>query len=429
MVLSRLQPTWWHRVEGWYLAYALLGISTAGVAPMVLPLVVSRSGSPADVGLVMAAISLGGLTAPLWGGLAEHYRWHRGLLVGGLCVIAFAFMAFASVSSVPLWLGLAVIQGSGVAGATTVANLFVVEVHPQEEWDERIGWLQTFYGSGQVAGMLLAAGIIQASLEAGVWMAAGITALAVVLGWRTTRTPVAAVSPKPVVIHPVRHGDLARRCPQQLYHHLTPDLVRQLRRVLQGPFRHFLLLWLCTLLGSSAFFALYPVLMREVFGITASLSAAAFAVAAGLRLMVYVPAGYWSHRVGPTRVLRTAIGVRLCAMVVLLSLGLGSVGAPSWLVLPTVILIALSWALLSVSSTALAVRLSPVNEGEGIGMLNAVTALADMLGARLGGWCAARWGYNAATGVAVVGLAVGFALALVLQPDPGESLGCHAGQG
>jgi len=116
-------------------------------------------------------------------------------------------------------------------------------------------------------------------------------------------------------------------------------------------------------------------------------------------------------------------------MVVLLSLGLGSVGAPSWLVLPTVIPIALSWALLSVSSTALAVRLSPVNEGESIGMLNAVTALADMLGALLGGWCAARWGYNAASGVAVVGLAVGFVLALVLQPDPGERLGCHAGQG
>jgi hypothetical protein len=31
----------------------------------------------------------------------------------------------------------------GVAGATTVANLFVVEVHPEAEWDERIAWLYT----------------------------------------------------------------------------------------------------------------------------------------------------------------------------------------------------------------------------------------------------------------------------------------------
>jgi len=32
---------------------------------------------------------------------------------------------------------------------------------------------------------------------------------------------LAAVSPKPVVIHTVRHRDLAHRCPQRLYHLVT----------------------------------------------------------------------------------------------------------------------------------------------------------------------------------------------------------------
>jgi MFS family permease len=67
-------------VEPWYWAYALLGLTAAGVTPILLPLAVSRMGSAADIGLVMAAISLGGMLAPLWGRLADQYRLHRLLL-------------------------------------------------------------------------------------------------------------------------------------------------------------------------------------------------------------------------------------------------------------------------------------------------------------------------------------------------------------
>lgn len=38
--------------------------------------------------------------------------------------------------------GLAILQGIGAAAAATVANLFLVEGHPQAEWDERGGRIQ-----------------------------------------------------------------------------------------------------------------------------------------------------------------------------------------------------------------------------------------------------------------------------------------------
>ena len=83
------KPRSWRRwVEPWYLAYALQGATVAGLAPILLPLAVSRASSATYVGLVMAAFSLGGLTAPLWGGLADRYRLHRWLLAGGLLVTA-----------------------------------------------------------------------------------------------------------------------------------------------------------------------------------------------------------------------------------------------------------------------------------------------------------------------------------------------------
>jgi hypothetical protein len=42
--------SWRQWVEPWYLAYALLGATIAGLAPILLPLTVSRIGKAADVG-------------------------------------------------------------------------------------------------------------------------------------------------------------------------------------------------------------------------------------------------------------------------------------------------------------------------------------------------------------------------------------------
>jgi hypothetical protein len=67
---------------------ALLRASAAGLVPMLLPLVVHRSRGAAYVGWVVAAYNLAGLTAPLWRILADRYRLHRCLVVGGDIIAA-----------------------------------------------------------------------------------------------------------------------------------------------------------------------------------------------------------------------------------------------------------------------------------------------------------------------------------------------------
>src|SRR5262249_50367964 len=146
-----LSSRWPYGVAPWYVAYALLGTTATGVIPIVFPLTISRLGSPTDVGVVMAALSLGGLTAPLWGSLADRYRIHRWLLAGGCIVTAVGLAVLPFTTTRAAWLGLALVQGLGVAGASTVATLFVVEGYPETEWDTRIAWLHTFYDGGQVS--------------------------------------------------------------------------------------------------------------------------------------------------------------------------------------------------------------------------------------------------------------------------------------
>jgi hypothetical protein len=95
------------------------------------------------------------------------------------------------------WLGLALLQGLGVAGAATAATLFVVEVHPEAEWDERIAWLYTFYDGGHVSGLLLAAWVSQTDLRLSLPVLAGGTVVAAVLGWWTTRPLLHRCCPHP----------------------------------------------------------------------------------------------------------------------------------------------------------------------------------------------------------------------------------------
>jgi len=150
-------------IEPWYLAYGLLGAAVAGVAPMLLPLIVNTAGSATKVGLVMAAFNLAGITAPLWGNLADRRRIHRLLLAGGLALTGVALFLFSRHDSVGWWIVMAFLLSMGSAAASTVANLFIVEAHPEGEWDQRIGWLQTFYGGGQVLGLLIAAAVTATS--------------------------------------------------------------------------------------------------------------------------------------------------------------------------------------------------------------------------------------------------------------------------
>jgi DHA1 family tetracycline resistance protein-like MFS transporter len=403
-------------IEGWYSSYALLGLSAAGLVPILLPLVVSRTNGAAGIGLVMAAFSLGGLTSPVWGGLADRFRLHHRLLVGGLIGTAFGAALFPLTVSLSLRTGLAFVAGIGLASASTVANLFIVEVHPESEWDARIGWLQTFYSGGQVLGLVIAGLIGQSRPEAGLWLAGGVSVAAIipaVIG--TRREPRILLKRRPVLSRPAHHAEWPAGSPQHLYHHLTMQGLRMFFAPFRTPFGLFLAAWLLSFSGSAAFFSFYPVLMQNVYGVLPALSSTGYALAAGLGLVLYAPAGTWSMRRGPQPIFRDALVLRIAAFLGLALLSAVSTPGRGWLALLFFSFVVLAWSLLSVSSTALVASLSPENEGEGMGIFNAVTALSGVIGAAVGGWAANLWGYAAIPIMGIIGVGAGLIMLLAAR--------------
>jgi MFS transporter, DHA1 family, tetracycline resistance protein len=415
LVEDQIKPSWRQWIEPWYLVYALMGAVIAGLIPVILPLAAIKIGSVGQVGLIVAAVNLGGLTAPVWGWLADRYRLHRWLLVAGLLVSAVGSAMIALTALPRAWLGLSLLLGVGAASSATVANLFVIETHPRSEWDERIGWLQAFYGAGQVVGLFLAGALSQVSLRSGLVVSAGLMAVAALLGWLTTSLPPTPSGAKPVLLHPARHGDWVVLSPQRLFHHLDLHTIRLIGPSLRSPFGIFILAWLLATTGAAAVFSQYPLLMQQSFGITSGISSLAFALVAGVGLALYTPAGHWSEQHAPARVLRVGLGLRLLAFSALLYLSLAHFTSRSWLAILSFALVVLAWSLLIVGGTALAARLSPASEGEGLGVFNAATALANVFGAVAGGWVAGRWGYSFLSLWAVIGISLGLVISFTLH--------------
>jgi MFS family permease len=122
--------------EPWFLAYGCLGIVQGGMLPLLLPL---SSGGMAHAGVIVGMMNLAGLIAPFWGHLADRRRLHRQILLAGMLVTLVPLLLMPADLGLPLKAALAGLLGLGFAAANTVANMFIVEVRPKQEWDARIG--------------------------------------------------------------------------------------------------------------------------------------------------------------------------------------------------------------------------------------------------------------------------------------------------
>ena len=302
-----------------YLAGSSMGlVRRSGVLPMLLPLLVTFVSHRLDfVAYVTGAYNLGLLSAPLIGALAERSGAYRLLFLGGLAVIGVGTTGIPIVSDLGSWLVLGIAVGAGTAAVTVVGNLLIVDFVPAVEWETRLGWLRGSAARGRWWGCWLRRCLPRATSPAGLWVAAATTVPALVVG--RIGLPVGNPSVKPLSSPGL--GPL----PHQAHRLRWADASR-LPEMLRHPFGRFLLSWFAYNLGVAAFFAYFPLLMRRGFGITPSVTAIAYAVAAAVGTALFVLAGQWAGRYGDRLLYLAALAVRL--------LGFGLLGVFMLLAVP-----------------------------------------------------------------------------------------------
>jgi len=402
-------------IEPWFLVYACLGVVQGGMLPLLLPL---SAGGSTHAGLIVGVMNLAGVSAPFWGHLADRRRLHRQVLLAGMLAAFVALLAMPTDIGLPLKTVFAAILGVGFAAANTVANMFIVEVRPPDEWDERIGALQALSGVGQVLGLLLA-GVIGGRFALAYGVAAALVAASVpmaLLTLRGIRVPV-PVPRAMAAAHPPLGGEGWGGSPERMFHISTWKGLGRLLCELEMPFARLMIVWFVAFIAIGAVFTMLPLALIRVFGVSTGLPATTYAFAAAASLVVYPLVTRLSKRRSAGFALQAgfalrAIAIALLAVSFLWGPGGMSDGIPAAvpLALAGFVVLVVAWPLLGVSGTALAAQLAPGEKGEALGLFNASTALASAIGAFLGGWAMDVVGYGTVCMVAavIVALAVLF---------------------
>ena len=391
-------------IEPWFLAYACLGIVQGGMLPVLLPL---SPGGSTYAGTIVGVMNLAGLTAPFWGHLADRRRLHRQVLLAGILATLVALLLMPVHLGLPLKAVFAGILGLGFAAANTVANMFIVEVWPQEEWDNRIGALQALSGVGQVAGLLLA-GFVAGRVALAFGVAAALVAAALPIAWLTLRGDHVPVPRAAAAAHPPVGAEAWTCSPQRLFHIPTREGLKTSLCELETPLARLLIIWFVAFVAISAVLTMFPLAIIRAFGGSAELPATTYAFAAAGSLVLYPLAANIAKRRGAWLVLRAGFAARAVAIALLAVAFLPWMDSvPLALALGAFVVLVLAWPLLGVSGTALVAELTQGEKGEALGLFNASSSLAGAVGAFLGGWAMEVAGYGTvcAVGAIVVALA------------------------
>jgi MFS transporter, DHA1 family, tetracycline resistance protein len=446
-VTARTAPRRVRRIEPWFIPFALVNGAAVGLSPILLPLVAAAQGA-GHVGLVMGTFNIGAFAAPVAGALADRYRSYRGIAVACAALSAVSLWLFP-LASPAVQLPLALADGAGFAGAVTVANLLIVELRPQSEWNQRLGWLETALSVGQGGALVLAAWLTGLGARGGLMIAALVPAAAIPLALVLIPRVPGAPGPVPRAGGPPRAaaqapgapageqraaraghrlhdvgmvGEWGPASPSRVHHlHQRRRPLAGLRRsaaLLRGRFGWLLAAWIPAYAGSAIVFSLYPVLFQHAFGVAPRTSSLAFAVIVFVSLPIFALAGRISQRRGPAAALAGALAARVVLLAVLAALAAAG-QVPVVLPLAAFSGVLFAWSFLSVASPGLTGQLVPQAEGKAQGILAASSGLAGFAGSVAGGLAAARWGYPAALGIGSGATAAGLIIftATLLRPS------------
>ncbi|GAA3665531.1 MFS transporter [Nonomuraea antimicrobica] len=137
------------------LAVVLLNGGTMGAVQVGVPALATARDIPAATGLLVAAVSLGGIAGAAAYG-ARTWRWAVPVrLVGLLLALGLALAPLVLVGPLPLFWAVLFAAGLALNPALTTASLLVDEYAPGAQ-AEAFGWVSTALGMGSAAGSAVA---------------------------------------------------------------------------------------------------------------------------------------------------------------------------------------------------------------------------------------------------------------------------------
>jgi DHA1 family tetracycline resistance protein-like MFS transporter len=400
--------------EFWYTGYAFQAAVVFGTGGILMPIIVNNTGNAAKAGTVIAFFYIGQMLAPLIGRMTDRLGIHRITYMSGYVLLAIGLGLFPLTSLLWFWMGLAFVQGVGSGATNTAAAMFIVEFRPKDEWDGRIGWLQTAYGVGQCGGLLLVS-VLQSRPELGLVVSAFLMVPGLILGSR--KLPVIRVHHEPhekVFDHRRHHP---QRSVSNIMARYYADVVQSVRRLVAewySAYGLFILGWFFVMLATWLLGTLFPLVMKDALGVSYRLSSLYYALGAFIGIFAYAPSGTLGKKIGDGWVVIIGAVMTLFSLSCMTFLSYVNTGANAWIIPFVYIPIPIAWSPLMVGGTAWAAQLATFEEGEALGFFNAATAISSVISAFGAGFLGHHLGYGSVLLVGAVSAALAIACYVIL---------------
>ena len=341
---------------------------------------------------MLAIIGLGGLTAPIIGGLADKYQAHRWAQLVALLAYAVGGLLFAYADgNMALYYAASACFGIGSATLLMINPTFIVAAgFSQDNEAKRLARLNQTLVFGQlVAGLALAAltstGL---SYQNRFLMISGVALLSLVLTAATNKKAAQRILAEPPKADDAKSdaGDL--------------------RRILLSVFGLFLLAVMFSLFASSSLSGQFPTYMQQVFSIDPTISSITLSVSSVVTLMTLGMVGRWMAQSGPAPVWITAMLMYMVtgAAFIALSVGFDSIWSYFPLALYVVYLQAFAWQ--DMVQPALAARASTAGAATTQGFLLFVMASSYALVSILSAEAADAFGFASLAWLVLVGAVI-----------------------
>ena len=413
-ILHKVRDNIQRYAEPWYGGYSFQGAVILGLAPIALPLYVGLRKGAMEAGVVVAIFYLSQFIAPLLGSLIDRLKIHRLIYILSYIFIGVGCLLFPLSHHVVPWMILAALIGFGVAASNTVTNLYIVELHPKNQWDQRIGWLQTLYGTGQAGGLLLVA-VFGNHADWALYLSALLMIPGLYFGLKKLPNIKSNVIQKQTkskeLLH---HVASASSWPRPFKHFHIMGVINLFRQV-RGPFSFYILSVFFIMLSIWLIFNLYPLLMIHAYHINAHLSSLYYGIAATVGILAYPYSGSLANRIGDMPVLLIGIVMVLVSWFGMTIFSFFPTSMNAWLVPLFFMLTPIAWSPLIVVGTAMAPKMSHLLSGESIGIFNATVAIASCFGALLAGFIAHDLNYRMVVLVALMSIIIGLICILRLR--------------
>ncbi len=389
-------------IEIWYVAHLALGATQGVFIPILVPtFVLETTGEATLVGIAMALIGLGGLAAPVIGGMADKFRAHRWAQLGGLLAYALGGFIFATIGTSTFGiLGGAICFGVGSATLLMINPAFIVGAgfEPGNEATRLTRLNQTMIMGTLITGLVLsaltAAGL---SYEIRFLVLSAVALAAFAVAFISNAEAAARIKAPPAP------GEAAS----------TDVKALSIRELLFSRFGIILIAIFLVSTGHGVITGQFPNYMDRVFSVPAESSTLLLSISAIVTLVTIDLIGRWMGGSGPVPVWLSAVGMKAAVMIALGGLAIVSGGGLAAFIplgLYLFYMQGIAWA--DLVQPALVSRFSTAGAGLTQGMLMFAIALAFGVGGILSGAFADGFGFESlawlTAAVSGAALVVGF---------------------